>query len=88
MIRREFPGIAILVLSAHVEVEHAMGLLASGRSIGCLLKARATDVADFVTAPSARERDVLARVAQRRAVCSPSNRSALSCSAPLIVASA
>ena len=31
MIRQELPETAILVLSAHVEVEHAMELLASGR---------------------------------------------------------
>src|SRR5690348_8401125 len=39
-IRAEFPDIAILVLSAHVEVEHAMGLLASGHRSGYLLKSR------------------------------------------------
>src|ERR1700716_1193843 len=50
VIRDEFPDIAILVLSAHVEVEHAMELLASGRSIGYLLKSRVTDVADFLDA--------------------------------------
>src|SRR4029453_7729507 len=42
-IRQEQPGIGILVLSAHVEVEHAMELLASGRGIGHLLKTRVTD---------------------------------------------
>ena len=39
---------AILVLSAHVEVEHAMELLAGGRGIGYLLKSRVIDVAEFV----------------------------------------
>ncbi len=48
VIREESPDIAIMVLSAHVDVEHAMELLASGRSIGYLLKNRVTDVADFV----------------------------------------
>src|SRR6202048_1041341 len=48
VIREEFPDIAIMVLTAHVDVEHAMELLASGRSIGYLLKNRVTDVADFV----------------------------------------
>src|ERR1700704_6818233 len=48
VIREEFPDVAILVLSAHVDVEHAMELLASGRGIGYLLKNRVTDVADFV----------------------------------------
>jgi serine/threonine-protein kinase PknK len=47
-IREELPEVAILVLSAHVEVEHAMELLASGRGIGYLLKDRVTDVADFM----------------------------------------
>jgi serine/threonine-protein kinase PknK len=46
-IRSEFPGTAILVLSAHVEVEHAMDLLASGQRTGYLLKSRVIDVQDF-----------------------------------------
>jgi len=40
----------ILVLSAHVEVEHAMELLATGRRIGYLLKSRVTDVEELVDA--------------------------------------
>jgi DNA-binding NarL/FixJ family response regulator len=48
VIREEFPEAGILVLSAHVEVEHAMELLAGGHGIGYLLKNRVTDVADFV----------------------------------------
>jgi DNA-binding NarL/FixJ family response regulator len=48
LIREEFPEAAILVLSAHVEVEHAMELLAGGRGVGYLLKSRVTDVAEFV----------------------------------------
>jgi DNA-binding NarL/FixJ family response regulator len=48
LIRDEFPEVAILVLSAHVEVEHAIELLASGQRIGYLLKSRVTDVADFL----------------------------------------
>ncbi len=63
VIREEFPDIAILVLSAHVEVEHAMELLASGRSIGYLLKSRVTDVADFV--------DTLERIAKGVSVVDP-----------------
>jgi len=47
VIREEFPNTAILVLSAHVEVEHAMDLLASGQGIGYLLKSRVTDVGEF-----------------------------------------
>ena len=48
VIREEYPETAILVLSAHVEVEDAMELLAGGRRIGYLLKSRVTDVAEFV----------------------------------------
>ena len=46
VIRAEFPQTAVLVLSAHVEVEHAMDLLASGERSGYLLKGRITDVAN------------------------------------------
>lgn len=46
-IREEFPETAILVLSAHIEVEHAMDLLASGQGSGYLLKSRVTDVGEF-----------------------------------------
>jgi DNA-binding NarL/FixJ family response regulator len=48
IIREEFPNTAILVLSAHVDVEHAMDLLASGQRCGYLLKSRVTDVEEFV----------------------------------------
>src|SRR5690349_9956144 len=48
VIREEAPQTAILVLSAHVEVEHAMDLLGSGERIGYLLKSRVTDVDDFL----------------------------------------
>ena len=48
VIREELPRTAVVVLSAHVDVEHAMELLAGGRSIGYLLKSRVTDVADFI----------------------------------------
>jgi DNA-binding NarL/FixJ family response regulator len=47
-IREEAPQIGILVLSAHVEVEHAMELLGSGERIGYLLKSRVTDVDAFL----------------------------------------
>jgi DNA-binding NarL/FixJ family response regulator len=47
VIRAESPEIAILVLSAHVEVEHAMDLLASGERSGYLLKSRVTNVVEF-----------------------------------------
>jgi serine/threonine-protein kinase PknK len=63
LIRREFPEVAILVLSAYVEVEHAMELLATGERVGYLLKSRVTDVAGFV--------DSLQRIAQRGSVVDP-----------------
>jgi serine/threonine-protein kinase PknK len=47
-IREELPDTGILVLSAHVEVEHAMELLAAGRRIGYLLKSRVTNVEEFI----------------------------------------
>jgi DNA-binding NarL/FixJ family response regulator len=48
LIQREFPQTAVVVLSAHVEVEDAMDLLASGSHTGYLLKSRITDIADFI----------------------------------------
>ncbi len=52
-IRSEFPDVALLLLSAHVEVDHALELLDSGNKgangIGYLLKSRVTDVSDFVS---------------------------------------
>jgi len=63
VIREEFPDIAILMLSAHVEVEHAMELLGSGHSIGYLLKSRVTDVTDFL--------ETLERIAKGASVIDP-----------------
>jgi DNA-binding NarL/FixJ family response regulator len=62
-IRDELPRTGILVLSAHVDVEHAMELLASGRGIGYLLKSRVTDVAEFI--------DTLERIARGGSVVDP-----------------
>jgi serine/threonine-protein kinase PknK len=47
-IREQFPEVAILVLSAHVDAAHATALLASGERSGYLLKSRVTDVGEFV----------------------------------------
>ena len=47
-VRQEFPEVAILVLSAHVEVEQAMELLAGGQRSGYLLKSRVANVAEFI----------------------------------------
>jgi DNA-binding NarL/FixJ family response regulator len=49
-IRSEFPEVAILVLSAHVEVETAMELLDDGERTGYLLKSRVKDAADLIDA--------------------------------------
>jgi DNA-binding NarL/FixJ family response regulator len=62
-IRQEHPETGILVLSAHVEVEHAMELLAGGRGIGYLLKSRVTDVEEFL--------DTLQRIARGGSVVDP-----------------
>jgi DNA-binding NarL/FixJ family response regulator len=62
-IRREHPETGILVLSAHVEVEYAMELLASGRGIGYLLKSRVTDVEEFI--------ETLQRIAKGGSVVDP-----------------
>jgi DNA-binding NarL/FixJ family response regulator len=63
VIREEAPETAIVLLSAYADVEHAMGLLASGRAIGYLLKSRITDVEDFV--------GTLGRVARGGSVVDP-----------------
>ena len=47
-IREEFPQIAILVLSAHIQVEQATDLLSSGERSGYLLKSRVSDVDEFI----------------------------------------
>jgi DNA-binding NarL/FixJ family response regulator len=48
VIQRDFPETAVVVPSAHVEVEHAMDLLANGYRTRYLLKSRITDIAEFV----------------------------------------
>jgi DNA-binding NarL/FixJ family response regulator len=62
-IRHRHPQVGILVLSAHVEVEHALELLASGHGIGYLLKTRVTDVEELT--------DALERVARGGSVVDP-----------------
>jgi len=63
VIRQELPEVAILVLSAHVEVEQATELLASGHRTGYLLKSRISDVDDFL--------DTLDRIANGATVVDP-----------------
>ena len=62
-IRKEFPSVSTLLLSAHVEVDHALELLDGGRGIGYLLKSRVTDVTDFV--------DTVGRIANGASVVDP-----------------
>jgi DNA-binding NarL/FixJ family response regulator len=62
-IREEFPETGILVLSAHVEIEQATELLATGERIGYLLKGRVLEVDDFV--------DALRRIAAGGSVIDP-----------------
>jgi len=64
VIREEFPGTAIVVLSAHVEVEEAMELLAGGERLGYLLKSRVTNIGVFI--------DTVERIAAGAAVVDPS----------------
>lgn len=47
-IRQETPDVAIMLLSAHVEIEDAMELLASYERVGYLLKSRVTSLDDFI----------------------------------------
>ena len=63
VIRGEFPNVGIVVLSAHVDVEHAMELLAGGEGTGYLLKSRVTDVDEFV--------ETLERIAKGGSVVDP-----------------
>ena len=50
-LRRDHPGVGVLVFSQYVETRYATRLLADGRpGVGYLLKDRVADVADFVDA--------------------------------------
>ncbi len=64
VIRAELPGTAIVVLSAHVEVDEAMELLAGGERTGYLLKSRVTDVTEFL--------DTVGRIGAGASVVDPS----------------
>ncbi|OBJ92596.1 DNA-binding response regulator [Mycolicibacterium fortuitum] len=63
LVRQKYPDTAILVLSAHVDIEHAVELLAGGHSVGYLLKSRVTDVDDFI--------DTVQRIANGASVVDP-----------------
>jgi DNA-binding NarL/FixJ family response regulator len=62
-IRAEMPDTAVVVLSAHAEVEQASDLLASGERSGYLLKSRVTKVDEFL--------DTLRRIVDGAAVVDP-----------------
>ena len=64
LIREELPETAILILSAHIEIAHAMTLLANGSRSGYLLKSRVTDIDEFL--------DTLERVCRGGSVVDPS----------------
>jgi DNA-binding NarL/FixJ family response regulator len=63
VIRAELPETAILILSAHIEVAHAMTLLGNGSRSGYLLKSRVTDIDEFL--------DTLERVCRGGCVVDP-----------------
>jgi serine/threonine-protein kinase PknK len=48
VIRKEHPETAIVVLTAHVQVDRATELLSGGERVGYLLKSRVTDVDEFI----------------------------------------
>jgi serine/threonine-protein kinase PknK len=62
-IRADHPETAVLLLSAHVEVETAVDLLQGGQRIGYLLKSRVMNAADFL--------DAVERVARGGSVVDP-----------------
>ncbi|MBC6466077.1 response regulator transcription factor [Actinomadura alba] len=64
VIRERFPQVGILLLSAYVDLEHAMELLAGGDRVGYLLKSRVTDVAEFI--------ETLDRIVKGAAIVDPS----------------
>jgi serine/threonine-protein kinase PknK len=63
LIRRDYPQVGILLLSAHVEVDTAVDLLKGGERIGYLLKSRVMNAADFL--------DAVERVARGGSVVDP-----------------
>jgi DNA-binding NarL/FixJ family response regulator len=63
-IREDLPDTGIVVLSAFVEVEHAVELLASGSRSGYLLKSRVRNVDEFI--------ETLQRIEQGGSVVDPS----------------
>ena len=64
LIREELPETAIVVLSAHVQMDEAIDLVAGGEGIGYLLKSRVTEVTEFI--------EVVRRIAAGASVVDPS----------------
>jgi DNA-binding NarL/FixJ family response regulator len=50
IIREEHPSTGVLVLSAHIDVDHAMDLMINESRVGYLLKSRVVEVGDFIDA--------------------------------------
>lgn len=69
LIRSEFPRAGVLVLCAHVEVQHAIDALSGGGGISYLLNSRVADVEDFV--------DILKRIAKGACIIGPTVAQAL-----------
>lgn len=69
LIRSEFPGVGVLVLCAHVEVQHAIDALSGGGGISYMLDSRVTDIEDFV--------DILKRIAKGACIIGPAVAQAL-----------
>ncbi|GAA1592739.1 response regulator transcription factor [Actinoplanes couchii] len=49
-LRKDHPGLPIVVLSQYVQQEYAAGLIGTGDAVGYLLKDRVADIAEFVAA--------------------------------------
>lgn len=69
LIRSEYPRAGVLVLCAHVEVQHAIDALSGGGGISYLLTSRVADVEDFV--------DILKRIAKGACIIGPAVAQAL-----------
>lgn len=68
-IRSEFPGTGVLVLCAHVEVQHAIDALSGGGGISYLLNSRVADIEDFA--------GILRRIAKGACIIGPAVARAL-----------
>lgn len=78
-IRERHPTTGILVLSAFIEVEEALELLASGRKVGYLLKSRVTVVDEFIEALERIHRAVRSSTPPWCRSCSPPTAATTRC---------